>query len=283
VEVAGPPPATFVRSALRGGASQYVVKPFKAELHTRLEAHRRSQGQLEDLPAGPGSDQEAIDLVFSRAEAGHQAASLPKGLSEQSLELVRQALTEHGELSASECGGRGEQPSRAAGGGRRAELTGMARVNTRRYLEYLERAGQAEMRLRFGAGRPVKLFRLVWLGPDSPPVACWLAASVSPRGRRRPLDAPAVRPMRAVTVLGARKNASGRQDLDEPSADLSERFSDCIPHDFATSTTEPTALRRSASRAAVPDRRAPHLTLTCRGRRRAGDLCEARPLHEAPR
>jgi hypothetical protein len=183
-----------------------VVKPFKAELHTRLEAHRRSQGQLEDLPAGPGSDQEAIDLVFSRAEAGHQAASLPKGLSEQSLELVRQALTEHGELSASEG----------------AELTGMARVNTRRYLEYLERAGQAEMRLRYGAGRPVKLFRLVWLGPDSPPVACWLAASLSPRGRWRPLDAPAVRPMRAVTVLGpGRTPAGGRISTSLPPISLS--------------------------------------------------------------
>jgi response regulator of citrate/malate metabolism len=134
----------FVRSALRGGASQYLVKPFSAaELHARLKAYARSQGQLEGFAGGRVSDQESIDQVFSRPDARQTA--LPKGLSGQSLDLVRNALVEHGELSASEC----------------ADRTGMARVSTRRYLEYLAGTGEAQMRLQYGAGRPVKMFSLV--------------------------------------------------------------------------------------------------------------------------
>ena len=134
----------FVRSALRGGASQYLIKPFSArELHDRLDTCRRSQGQLEGLSSGEVSNQEAVDQVFSRSDAT-RSASLPKGLSEQSLELVRDALAAHGEMSASDC----------------AERTGMARVSTRRYLEHLSQTGEAEVRLQYGAGRPVKMFRL---------------------------------------------------------------------------------------------------------------------------
>ena len=133
----------FVRSALRGGASQYLIKPFSAqELHARLDAYSRSQGHLEGFTGGQASDQETIDQVFSRPDSRPHV--LPKGLSGQSLELVRNALAEHGELSASEC----------------ADRTGMARVSTRRYLEYLDSIGEAEVRLQYGAGRPVKMFRL---------------------------------------------------------------------------------------------------------------------------
>lgn len=68
---------------------------------------------------------------------------LPKGLSRESCDLVRRALREHGDMSATDCG----------------QHTGMARVSVRRYLEYLVQVNEAEMRLQYVRGRPVELFR----------------------------------------------------------------------------------------------------------------------------
>jgi response regulator of citrate/malate metabolism len=134
----------FVRSALRGGASQYLIKPFSAaELHTRLTAFERSANQLENVTHEPVLAQDVVDRAFSGA-ATRSAAVLPKGLSEQSMSLIRDALREHGELSAADC----------------AERTGMARVSTRRYLAYLVQTDEAEIRLQYGGGRPVKLYHL---------------------------------------------------------------------------------------------------------------------------
>ena len=51
-----------------------------------------------------------------------------------------------GDLSAGEC----------------ADLIGLSRVSTRRYLEHFVTAGKAEVRLRYGnAGRPQRRYRWV--------------------------------------------------------------------------------------------------------------------------
>ena len=71
----------------------------------------------------------------------------PKGITAETLELVRRALAEAGAdgLSATEC----------------SERTGLARVSARRYLEQLVSGQEADVRQRYGtAGRPERRFTL---------------------------------------------------------------------------------------------------------------------------
>ena len=131
-----------VRQALRGGVVNYLLKPFDSDaLRARLEqyaATRRSLAGLED--AGQGD----LDQLFGGSRAREQR--LPKGLSPESAELVRQVLREAaGDLSASEC----------------AQRCGLSRVSARRYLEHFTETGKVEVRLRYGAtGRPER--RYAW-------------------------------------------------------------------------------------------------------------------------
>ncbi|MCC3655521.1 response regulator [Streptomyces sp. S07_1.15] len=166
--------AETVRGALRGGAVHYIIKPFEAGvLHERLLHYARRNRELRTFTA-PGQDD--VDRVFAvgpaapatgpappgAAPAGGAppavpgagrtrpvagAARLPKGVTEQTAALVREAVTDAGDgLSASEC----------------AALTGLSRVSARRYLEYFVTAGHAEVRLRYGtAGRPERRYH--WL------------------------------------------------------------------------------------------------------------------------
>src|SRR5690606_19925090 len=96
-----------VRGALRGGAVHYLTKPFSyaaladqlrhfASLHQRLD-------RLEDVGVG----QHEIDQVFGARPGGSDG--LPKGLSEQTAQVVKRALRAHPDgLSAGECADRTE-------------------------------------------------------------------------------------------------------------------------------------------------------------------------------
>ena len=135
-----------VRSALRGGVVNYLLKPFDADaLRARLEQYATT---TRSLAAGDEARQGDLDRLFGGAGAA-RAERLPKGLSRESAELVRRALREaDGDLSASECG----------------ERTGLARVSARRYLEHFAETGLVEVRLRHGvAGRPER--RYAWRSP----------------------------------------------------------------------------------------------------------------------
>jgi response regulator of citrate/malate metabolism len=129
-----------LRTALRGGVFQYLVKPFEVEsLRARLEDYAAHQAELHRLTE---VDQEEADRVF-RTQSGRIAA--PKGISPETTDLVLRALgkaTADG-LSATDC----------------AEATGLSRSSTRRYLEHLVTVGRAEMRPRYGtAGRPERRY-----------------------------------------------------------------------------------------------------------------------------
>ncbi|MDT0446503.1 MULTISPECIES: response regulator [unclassified Streptomyces] len=134
--------AETVRSALRGGAVHYVIKPFEAPvLQQRLRDYERRHRQLAAMRA-PG--QEDVDRIF-----GTPAASrMPKGLSRETAALVRRTLIEaDGDLSAAEC----------------AAVSGLSRGSARRYLEYWAATGRAGVSLRYGAtGRPERRFH--WSG-----------------------------------------------------------------------------------------------------------------------
>ncbi|MEO9322163.1 response regulator [Nocardioides sp. C4-1] len=137
--------ADAVRTALHGGAMQYLVKPFEqADLADRLRQVATALGVL----AEGETDQAAIDQAFGAGATAARTPSaptrLPKGLSPETADLIVAAVREREEISASEAG----------------ELVGLSRVTARRYLEHLVERGDAEVRLQYGsAGRPERRYR----------------------------------------------------------------------------------------------------------------------------
>ena len=135
-----------IRSALHGGVLHYLVKPFdRRTFDDRLRQYAALRGELAELDVAGQSD---VDRVFGGTRrSATSAAVTPKGITPETLELVRRALSAAGEqgLSASEC----------------SERTGLARVSARRYLEQLVAQQQADVRQRYGtAGRPERRFTL---------------------------------------------------------------------------------------------------------------------------
>jgi response regulator of citrate/malate metabolism len=173
--------AETVRGAKRGGAVQYIIKPFEGQLlKERLRRYAEHRAALATLHA---PQQDDVDRLFDegagsgatraapgapgaadpdRATAAGSAASgadghgspaggaaparLPKGLTEQTARLVRTALeagTRGAGVSASECAAR----------------SGLSRVSARRYLEHFVTAGTARVTLRYGTtGRPERRY-----------------------------------------------------------------------------------------------------------------------------
>ncbi|GIH78712.1 response regulator [Planobispora longispora] len=133
-----------VRAAMRGGAVNYLIKPFTARALTeRLERYADMRRQLATI--GPEARQDEVDRLFG---AGDGPPPLPKGLSATTCALVADALREADtDLSAAEV----------------ATITGLSRVSARRYLEHLCAAGQTQLRPKYGtAGRPEHRYR--WTG-----------------------------------------------------------------------------------------------------------------------
>jgi response regulator of citrate/malate metabolism len=132
-----------VRTALRGGVVNYLLKPFdQSALRERLEHYAAAHRSLASTVG-----QSELDRLFGATDPVRQPPPrLPKGLSPESADLVA-AILRAGEedLSASEC----------------ADRTGLSRVSARRYLEYFVEIGRAEVRLQYGAaGRPQR--RYAW-------------------------------------------------------------------------------------------------------------------------
>lgn len=133
-----------VREAMQGGAISYLVKPFEYQaLGERLEHFRRTRSLLN---ATETADQQQIDALFGlKAGTGKPAqTNLPKGLSRETVLAVKAILTRDEAVSATECAGK----------------IGVSRVSARRYLEYLESTGVVDVSLRYGVGRPERLYRL---------------------------------------------------------------------------------------------------------------------------
>jgi two-component system, CitB family, response regulator DctR len=132
--------AATVRETVHLGLVDYLVKPFAPErLRQALMAFaRRSRAFRRDQLA-----QDDVDLVQSSGAARIQR--LPKGLRRSTLVAVEAALA------------RSERPLAADEVG---EEIGVARVTARRYLEYLEVIGSAQVEREYrGPGRPRNRYR----------------------------------------------------------------------------------------------------------------------------
>ncbi|TKV57289.1 response regulator [Nakamurella flava] len=136
-----------VRAAVQGGAVSYLIKPFEYDaLGERLEHFRQTRRLLDEAArVDLQIEQQHVDRLFGVTPAGGAAEQpVPKGLSPETVGAVRSLLTRDEALSASQV----------------AERIGLSRVSARRYLEYLERTGAVVVSLKYGAGRPERLFRL---------------------------------------------------------------------------------------------------------------------------
>lgn len=125
------------------GALHYLVKPFsKRELVDRLHEYRRWRTSM----AGEWDlDQHQVDQLFHGFTPS--ATQLPKGLSQETMDLVVQSLTKVSEPMAAEDV---------------AQMIGISRVSVRRYLRHLAEIGQASIIQDYGTpGRPRHRFRLV--------------------------------------------------------------------------------------------------------------------------
>ena len=138
--------AATVAHAMRYGAVHYLVKPFSsADLVERLRQVAEARRHLSRTSAEPWG-QADVDRVFRPVgPAAASARTLPKGLSQETMELVVEGL-------------RGQvEPEAAADVG---ERIGLSRVSTRRYLERLVAMGWVEVTLKYGStGRPERRYR----------------------------------------------------------------------------------------------------------------------------
>lgn len=136
VMVTGVRDLDVVRSAVSGGAVQYLLKPFTfAAFRDKLERYAQYRAALD---AEQVAGQHDIDraLAALRSTGG---SALPKGLAEDTLALVVAAVrAAAGPLSAADA----------------AAATGISRVTARRYLEHLADSGQLVRTSRYGGGRP---------------------------------------------------------------------------------------------------------------------------------
>jgi response regulator of citrate/malate metabolism len=127
-----------VRSAISSGIVQYLIKPFTySAFREKLEAYREFRQNLVDQASA--TTQAEVDQAFASLRPV-TAATLPKGLSAETLRAVSRLLKELREpTSAIEV----------------SEALSVSRVTARRYLEYLADQQSVLRTPRYGTrGRP---------------------------------------------------------------------------------------------------------------------------------
>ena len=136
-----------LRSALRGGVFDYILKPLVFErLQEAIHNYRQHLDTLEGLQS---VGQKAVDTLLPRTPTDQSADSggrLPKGIDHLTLDKIREVVRRPGDWSADAVG---------------LEI-GASRTTARRYLEYLASAGELTAEVSYGAvGRPERKYR--WL------------------------------------------------------------------------------------------------------------------------
>ena len=139
--------AETVRTALRGGVVNYLLKPFDQDaLRDRLQRYAADAPLARRADRRPDRPRPALRR---RTAAARRRRGCRRGSARSRRTLVAGVLqAADDDLSASEC----------------ADRTGLSRVSARRYLEHFVEVGRAEVRLQYGAaGRPQR--RYAWRTP----------------------------------------------------------------------------------------------------------------------
>ncbi|MFL1406702.1 response regulator [Marinobacter sp. M1N3S26] len=136
-----------LRSALRGGVFDYILKPLVFErLQAAIQRYREHRETLDSL--GDVAQKE-VDALLPRTppeSAGEPAAPrLPKGIDALTLDKIREVVRTNGDWSAEAVG----------------QEIGASRTTARRYLEYLVSTDELTAEVTYGTvGRPERRYRL---------------------------------------------------------------------------------------------------------------------------
>lgn len=138
-----------VRSALRGGVFDYILKPL---VFSRLQdAVSKYRQHLDKLDSMQQVEQRAVDALLPHAGGegvAHSGSSdrLPKGIDGITLDKIRAVVFDQGTWSAEGVG----------------QEIGASRTTARRYLEYLVTTGELEAEVNYGTvGRPERRYHMV--------------------------------------------------------------------------------------------------------------------------
>lgn len=144
-----------VRAAVSAGVVQYLLKPFTfATLRDKLESYARFRDSV--ARSGQVGGQAEVDRMLATLRTTDHA-SLPKGMSGETLDAISAVLAEAARDGTEDGQGRGGDADSDGGmsAAAVAEATGVARVTARRYLEYLADNGLARRQPHYGGvGRP---------------------------------------------------------------------------------------------------------------------------------
>jgi response regulator of citrate/malate metabolism len=132
--------ADAIRSALSGGALNYVVKPFaQADLAARLAGYARYRRILARPTLGADDVDAALEALRPRTAKSHTAV-----VSSPTKRLVLQAL---------------RASTKPMSSGEVSTAVGISRATAQRYLATLASTGEVTMQLRYGTtGRPEQEF-----------------------------------------------------------------------------------------------------------------------------
>ncbi|MDL0430610.1 response regulator [Marinobacter sp. TBZ242] len=136
-----------LRSALRGGVFDYILKPLVFE---RLEeAVSRYRDHLRHLSGLVRIAQKEVDVLLPRSsgEPSHtkQPERLPKGIDSITLDKIREVVSSGQQWSAEEVG----------------NAMGASRTTARRYLEFLVGMGELTAEVTYGSvGRPERRYHI---------------------------------------------------------------------------------------------------------------------------
>ncbi|GGX48815.1 response regulator [Saccharospirillum salsuginis] len=136
---------TTLRSALRGGVFDYILKPL---VYERLEeAINNYRQHLDTLDGLHKVAQKEVDALLPRGHTEAQSESaprLPKGIDTLTLDKIRAVVSEGDDWSAEAVGQR----------------IGASRTTARRYLEYLVSTEELSAEVNYGTvGRPERRYR----------------------------------------------------------------------------------------------------------------------------
>lgn len=140
-----------LRSALRGGVFDYILKPLVFErLEEALHNYREHRNRLAGLHSVA---QKEVDQLLPRSGQDTDtklAPRLPKGIDALTLDKIREVVNAGGDWSAEAVG----------------QQMGASRTTARRYLEFLVSAGELQAEVSYGAvGRPERRYRALPGGP----------------------------------------------------------------------------------------------------------------------
>jgi len=143
-----------LRSALRGGVFDYILKPLVFErLQAAIERYRQHRDTLASLGDLGDVAQKEVDALLPRTTSGGAPSSAaesathrpPKGIDTLTLDKIREVVASAGDWSAEAVG----------------QQIGASRTTARRYLEYMVSTDELVAEVNYGTvGRPERRYRL---------------------------------------------------------------------------------------------------------------------------